>query len=90
MSATLTEFNTIQSLENVTAEEVIKLSKKISNLKKLEQELNKMKHGSIAYIHQFTTISKQRIFRTPILSGIKISSTSLDKIDNKIISLFTK
>lgn len=90
MSTTLKEFNAIQSLENVTAENVTKLSKKISNLKKLEQELRKMKHGSIAYVHQFTPISKQRIFRTPILSGIKISSTSLDKIDSKIINLFTK
>ena len=49
-----------------------------------------MKHGSIAYVHQITTISKQRIFRTPILSGIRISSESLDLIDEKIDSLFTK
>ena len=68
----------------------MKVSKKISYLKKLEEELNKMKHGSIAYVHQITTISKQRIFKTPILSGIKLSSNSLDNLDKTIIKLFTK
>lgn len=49
-----------------------------------------MKHGSIAYVNQITTISKQRIFKTPILSGIKLSSNSLDLLDEKVKKLFTK
>ncbi len=90
MSITQSEFNNLQNIENMSTDEVLKLSKKINYLKKLQAELLKMKHGSIAYIHQITTISKQRIFKTPILSGIKISCGSLDKLDKKIIELFTK
>lgn len=87
---TMSEFNKIKSLENISTDAIMNLSKKINYLKKLETELSNMKHGSIAYVHQFTTISKQRIFKTPILSGIKLSSTSLDKLDEKIKKLFTK
>lgn len=64
--------------------------KKLDYLEKVKEEILRMKHGSIAYIHQITTISKQRIFKTPILSGIKLSNESLDLIDEKIINLFTK
>lgn len=66
------------------------LVKNIDYLDKIKKEIDRMKHGSIAYIHQITTISKQRIFKTPILSKIKLSDKSLDLIDNKIIELFTK
>lgn len=90
LSKTVKEFNELQNIKNITSDKVMKVSKKISYLKKLEEELNKMKHGSIAYVHQITTISKQRIFKTPILSGIKLSSSSLDKLDKTIIKLFTK
>lgn len=66
------------------------LLKRIDFVEKLYSEISHMKHGSIAYIHQITTISKQRIFRTPILSGIHLSNESLDLIDEKIKKLFTK
>lgn len=66
------------------------LLRKIQHLEKMREEIARMKHGSIAYVNQITTISKQRIFRTPILSGIKLSSESLDALDKKIIELFTK
>ncbi len=52
-------------------------------LTKIKEEILKMKHGSIAYIQQITTISKQRVFKTPILAGIKLSDESLDLIDEK-------
>lgn len=90
LSVAVKEFNNLQSVKNMTTDEVLNLSRKIKYLKKLEEELNKMKQGSIAYVHQITTISKQRIFKTPILSGIKLSSSSLNKLDDKIIELFTK
>lgn len=64
--------------------------KKIEYLDKIRNETMRMKHGSIAYVHQISTISKQRIFRTPILSGIHLSNESLDLIDEKIKKLFTK
>lgn len=66
------------------------LLRRIDFVEKLYSEISHMKHGSIAYIHQITTISKQRIFRTPILSGIHLSNNSLDLIDEKIKKLFTK
>lgn len=64
--------------------------KKLEYLQKIHDEISRMKHGSIAYVNQITTISKQRIFKTPILSGIKLSSNSLDLLDEKVKKLFTK
>lgn len=75
--------------DTLDAELSFKMFKKIEYLKKIQKEISKMKHGSYALIHQITTISKQRIFVTPILSGIKISSNSLDLIDKKIKQLYT-
>lgn len=68
------------------------LALKLNYLNKIEEELKKMKHGSIAKIDQITTISKIRIFNTKnnILLGIKATNTTLDLIDSKIIELFTK
>lgn len=66
------------------------LLEKVDYLEKIRKEILRMRHGSVAFIHQITTISKQRIFRTSILSGIKLSNQSLDLIDEKIIKLFTK
>lgn len=76
--------------ENLKSFEIEKISKKLEFLKKLEAEIDKMKHGSIAFVHQITTTSKQRIFKTPILSGIKLSNEGLDLIDEKISNLFMK
>ena len=39
------------------------ISYKIDYLNKIKDEIQRMKHGSIACVHQITTISKQRIFR---------------------------
>ena len=64
--------------------------KNIDYLEKMKKEIYRMKRGSIAYVHQITTISKQRIFKTPILSKIKLSNNSLDLLDEKLIKLFTK
>lgn len=66
------------------------LLKKINYLDKIKEEIDRMKHGSIAYVNQITTVSKQRIFKTNILSGIKLSDTNLDLLDEKIKKLFTK
>ena len=68
------------------------LKTKQSDLQKVQQEINKMKVGSVALIGQITTISKIRIV-DPVnihgaLNGIKLSSTNLDLIDDKIRELF--
>ena len=66
----------------------------IKLLKKINEELNKMKKGSIALVSQITTISKQKIYDPQktgdILSGLKISDNSLDLINNKMKQLFIK
>ena len=79
-----------ENLENLKSFELKKISRKLEFLKKLEDELDRMKHGSIAYVHQITTISKQRIFKTPILASIKLSDDSLNLIDEKMKKLFMK
>lgn len=90
MSKVSSKLLSIENLESLKSLEVEKISRNLEFLKRLEDELDKMKHGSIAYIHQITTISKQRIFKTPILSGIKLANESLDLIDEKIKNLFMK
>lgn len=59
-------------------------------IEKMEKEISKMKHDSIALINQITTISKQRIFKDIVRRNVKLSSESLDLIDDKIIKFFTK
>ena len=82
------------NLENLPYEERVKelkyISKRSDYLEKIRDEIHKMKHGSIAYVNQITTISKQRVFKTPILSGIRISNNSLNLLDEKIKSIYTK
>lgn len=60
----------------------------ISSLAKDQQEIEKMKVGSIVKIEQITTISKMRIY-TPkksadFLSGIRLSSNAMSRINEKI------
>ena len=85
------KFVTIEKLPpDDRVKEIKYISKKSDYLEKIKSEIANMKHGSIAYVNQFTTISKQRIFKTPILSKIRLSSNSLDLLDEKIKFLFTK
>lgn len=84
----------ISKLEKLPTEQRVKELKEISKrsdyLDKIKDEINRMKHGSIAYVHQISTISKQRIFKTPILSKIQLSEESMNLLDQKIKKIFTK
>lgn len=75
-------------------EKVQQLMQKLHYLKKMQEELSKMKAGSVALVHQITTISKQRIYdpknSNDILAKIKLSDSTMDTIDKKIQELFTK
>ena len=82
------ELSNLQNMQDI--EEVTAISNKLEYLNKLQMEVDKMKHGSYALVNQITTVSKQRIHKTSILIGIKLSSNSLDLIDEKIKKLFTK
>lgn len=63
-------------------------------LQSMDDEIAKMKKGSVALVSQITTISKQRIYnpqkKRDILSGLKLSESSLDLINNKIKELYIK
>ena len=66
---------------------------KLVHADKMDEEIGKMKRGSIALVGQITTISKIRIYDplypADALSGIRISDESLDRIDAKIKEMFT-
>lgn len=66
------------------------IEKEQKYIEKMEQEISKMKKDSIALINQITTISKQRIYKDVVRRNVKISSQSLDLIDQQIIKYFTK
>ena len=61
---------------------------------RVNREIQKMKTGSIALINQITTVSKMRIYdpkhSRDVLSGVKLSDSSLNMIDKKIKELFIK
>ena len=60
----------------------------------MDSEMSKMKKGSIALVSQITTISKQKIYdpqkTSDVLSGLKLSNSSLDLINDKMKQLFIK
>ena len=88
LEKTVSSFNfSEETLDNIDNLKI--LLEKLEYIRKIKEELKNMKIGSIAYIHQITTISKQRIFKTP-LTGLRLSNKSLDLIDEKIKKLFTK
>lgn len=91
--------------KNVTSDEIYKKTTELNNniteaykklelAKKINNEVQKMKYGSIAIINQIRVISKQRIYdpktEFDILSGIKLSDDNLDLIDEKIRKMFVK
>lgn len=84
----------VNKSKNMEIEGLAEFTNEISYLNKMKAEIAKMKMGSIALVNQITTISKQRIYNPQnnqdILAGLKVSSNSLDLIDNKIKKLFLK
>lgn len=85
------------NLGEVPEEFTRKLNKAMEDLKtleKFEDEISKMKKGSIALVNQITTVSKQRIYNpqrySDILSGLQLSDNSLKLICNKLKRLFIK
>lgn len=93
--------NSVASLTNTAPQETIdaiqeklEVCKRDAELlKRMQQEVQKMKIGSIAIIPQIRTISKIRIYdpktNYDILSNVKLSNEKLDLIDAEIIKLYT-
>lgn len=62
VNSKLVIFNKEKELKEKTID-IKSLIRNIDYLQKINEEIDRMKHGSIAYVHQITTISKQRILR---------------------------
>lgn len=82
-----TKYSDIWSLPT---EKVQQFTYDFAYVKKIKNEISKMKIGSIALINQITTISKQRIFDDDVLRKVRLSNNSLDLLDSQIIKFFTK
>ena len=77
--------------DEVTAK-MASLKKTIDSIHRNDLEISKLKLGSMAVINQITTVSKQRIY-TPkrsedFLYGIKLSSSAMQKINEKLKELY--
>lgn len=82
--------NTYQDIWSLPAEKVKQFTSDYEYVKKMKDEISKMKIGSVALINQITTISKQRIFDDDVLRKVRLSNKSLDLLDSSIIKFFTK
>lgn len=82
--------NKYTDIWSLPAEKVEKFTSDFEYVKKMKNEISKMKIGSVALINQITTISKQRIFDDEVLRKVRLSNTSLDLLDKQIIKFFTK
>lgn len=82
--------NKYSDIWSLPAEKVLQFTSDFAYVKKIKDEISKMKIGSVALINQITTISKQRIFDDDVLRKVRLSNNSLDLLDAQIIKFFTK
>ena len=82
--------NKYTDIWSLPAEQVKQFTTDFEYVKKIKEEISKMKIGSIALINQITTISKQRIFDDEILRRVRLSEKGLNLMDAGIIKFFTK
>lgn len=82
--------NKYEDIWSLHAEKVTQFTSDFEYVKKMKNEISKMKKGSIALLNQITTISKQRIYDDDILRKVRLSKDSLDLLDKYIIKYFTK
>lgn len=74
--------------------ELREIKRDLDFLNRMNDEVSKMKRGSIALISQIRTISKIRIYdpktNFDILSGVRLSNEKLDLLDQELLKIFTK
>ena len=82
------------NLDKASQEEITSALEDLNTIKKMDEEMIKMKKGSVVLVSQITTVSKQRIYdpqrKNDVLAGLKLSDASLDLINNKIKELYIK
>ena len=87
-------FEETQKLIEENKKRIAHLNSKRKDLSKMLNELNKMKSGSMALVSQIRCISKIRIVDPKtthgVLNGVKLSPNNMNKIDSKILEMFTK
>ena len=81
-----------QSDLDLLSQKIDETDKQITYCEKMRKEADRMKQGSIALVGQITTISKIRIYdpkyNKDALSKVRVSSDTLDVLDEKIKELF--
>jgi len=81
------------SAQSALQAEIASLRKALAYCQKMQNEVDKMKTGSIALVGQITTISKIRIYdpryHNDALAKVRVSDATLDALDKKIIELYT-
>ena len=81
-------------LTNADENTMSNCDKDLRYAKRIQNELEKMKLGSIALVGQITTVSKMKIYdpknKYGVLKNVRISNDSLNKIDEKIKENFFK
>ncbi len=82
----------LEKVINELDKQRVLLEDRLNLLYKMEAEIKQMKQGSIAKIEQITTISKMRIIdpkkSADVLSQIRLSPDSMNKINEKVKELF--
>ena len=88
----LSYIDAAEKLNTVLENRSIQRQEEETYLNKIGDEIAQMKEGSIALVNQITTVSKMRIFDPRnlkgVLSGISLSPTSMDKINDKVKELY--
>lgn len=81
-------------LTNADENTMSNFDKDLRYAKRIQNELEKMKLGSIALVGQITTVSKMKIYdpknKYGVLKNVRISNDSLNKIDEEIKENFFK
>lgn len=79
--------------KDINVWEINKLTSMLEQLRKTNNEIKKLKNGSIALVGQITTVSKLRVYdpihNSSTLSGIRLEAHELDLLDAKIVELYT-
>lgn len=91
VSGTSDQKNLVDEIHSLQ-EKMTMFTKDIRHLELMKKEISQMKHGSVVLAEQITTVSKLRIYNPKyyrdVLSGIKVSPTVLDAIDQEIQQLY--
>ena len=76
----------------ILSDKIEETQSQITYCEKMRKEVDRMKQGSIALVGQITTISKIRIYdprySKDALSKVRVSSSTLDLLDDKVQELF--